>query len=61
MSTIMVEKRPKKTKDLKLDERTALRFRRLGCSGLSAEKLIVKVLDVIDNHPEIKKEILNYN
>jgi hypothetical protein len=32
----------------------------LGYSGLSIEKLIVRVLDVIDNHPEIK-EIVDYH
>ncbi len=56
-----ISKVEKKFKDIKMDESVALRFRRLGCSGLSGEKLIIRVLDVIDDHPEIKQEIMDYD
>ena len=53
------KQQPQQT-DFKIHKSVTRRFRMLGYSGLSIEKLIVRVLDVIDNHPEIKEEIVDY-
>ena len=45
----------------KMRRSTALRFRRFGPCGISVEKLILRICQVVENNPEICNQIMDYN